>query len=99
MHYQRWNLYGRLHTVTNKGSGWTVDTLGYVRIWTGKWEYEHRLVAEKVLGKPLPPGAVVHHIDGDNMNNHPSNLVICPDQGYHRLIHTRMKAYEDNKNS
>ena len=97
MHYLRWIRYGRLHTIVNRGSGWTVNQSGYVMIWNGKWEYEHRLVAEKALGKPLPPDAVIHHVDGDSMNNRPSNLVVCPDQGYHRLLHIRMKEYEDNK--
>jgi hypothetical protein len=101
MHYLRWTRYGRLHTIVkNRGSGYTIDPRGYVAIWDGdKLEYQHRLIAEKALGKPLPKGAVVHHIDEDKANNHPSNLVICPDQTYHRLIHARMKAYEDNKDS
>jgi hypothetical protein len=54
------------------------DSCGYVR--------EHVLIAEKVLGKILPPKAVVHH--------HSSiQLVICQDQGYHRTLHRRTNAY------
>jgi endogenous inhibitor of DNA gyrase (YacG/DUF329 family) len=52
---------------------------------------EHVLVAEKALGKPLPKGAVVHHhnkITSDNRNN---NLVICQDQSYHNILHSRMR--------
>jgi hypothetical protein len=60
----------------------------------GKTKLEHVLVAELALGKPLPPGAQVHHWDRDRSNNAPSNLVICPDQAYHRLIHRRMAALE-----
>jgi hypothetical protein len=53
-----------------------------------------RIVAEKALGKPLPDGAEVHHVDGNGRNNDPSNLVICPDKSYHRLLHVRTAAFE-----
>jgi hypothetical protein len=56
--------------------------------------YEHTLVAEKALGKSLPFGAVVHHIDSNRQNNNPSNLVICQNHSYHRLLHCRMKVRE-----
>ena len=55
---------------------------------------DHILVAEKALGKFLPSGAVVHHVDGDRRNNHPSNLVICQDQAYHLLLHRRQRVVE-----
>jgi hypothetical protein len=38
--------------------------------------HEHRTAAEQVLGRVLVPGEVVHHIDGDKRNNHPSNLQV-----------------------
>jgi len=60
----------------------------------GRTKLEHVLVAERALGKPLPRGAQVHHWDRDRSNNAPSNLVICPDQAYHRLLHRRMAAME-----
>lgn len=60
----------------------------------GRTKLEHVLVAERALGKPLPPGAQVHHWDRDRSNNAPANLVICPDQAYHRLLHRRMAAME-----
>ena len=58
----------------------------------GELRGEHVLVAEKALGKPLPLGAIVHHVDGDGANNAHSNLVVCPDQGYHQLLHLRQRA-------
>jgi hypothetical protein len=60
----------------------------------GGYVGEHVLVAEKALGKFLPPGAVPHHHDGNRSNNSPSNLVICQDNSYHHLIHHRQRAYE-----
>lgn len=52
---------------------------------------EHLLVAERALGKPLPPKAVVHHVDEDKSNNRNGNLVICQDHTYHLLLHTRAR--------
>jgi hypothetical protein len=53
---------------------------------------KHIAVAEKALGRRLPPGAVVHHVDENGLNNEPTNLVICPDEAYHKLLHRRMRA-------
>lgn len=54
--------------------------------------YEHVLVASKALGKAIPKGAVVHHVNGLRGDNRPENLVICENEAYHKLIHARMKA-------
>lgn len=64
-----------------------------------KFTQESVLVAEKVLGKPLPPGAVVHHIDGNSLNNENGNLVICQDKAYHNRLHRRMRAKEISGNA
>lgn len=72
--------------------GTTIDKDGYVRVrGAGLFRLEHRLIAERALGRPLRAGEVVHHFDEDKTNNTPSNLLICTD-AYHRLIHARMDA-------
>lgn len=54
----------------------------------------HKLIVEKVLGRPLPEGAEIHHVDGNGLNNAHKNLVVCPDRAYHALLHRRTEAFE-----
>ena len=51
--------------------------------------HEHRVVAEQMLGRPLLPGEVVHHIDGNKRNNAMSNLLVLPSQAAHARIHAK----------
>ena len=53
---------------------------------------EHRIIAEKVLRKALPPGVVVHHLDKNRTNHENNNLVICENGAYHHLLHVRQRA-------
>lgn len=56
-------------------------------------------IAERALGKPLPKGVHIHHVDGNDKNNERSNLVICPSAAYHKILHVRTKALEACSNS
>jgi hypothetical protein len=47
----------------------------------------HRVMAEKLLGRPLMRGEVVHHRDGDKRNNTWKNLEVLPSQSQHARIH------------
>jgi hypothetical protein len=40
----------------------------------GRYVYEHRLIMEQKLGRLLAYNEVIHHIDGNKMNNDPNNL-------------------------
>jgi len=54
---------------------------------------EHVLVMELILGRFLRKGEVVHHIDGNKLNNFPLNLKLFKN----RLEHIRFHANERRK--
>lgn len=97
MHYQRWWKHGDPETMRRapNGAGHVCKTNGYKLICiNGIPQREHIAIAEKAMGRPLPPKAEVHHVDGDKANNAPTNLVVCPDRAYHMLLHLRQRAYD-----
>ena len=51
------------------------------------WRYEHQIVAEQLLNRPLLPNEIVHHIDFDKTNNKPANLYVYANDHYHRVVH------------
>ena len=56
------------------------DRHGYVR--------EHRFIMERYLGRYLQPNEIIHHLDGDGLNNAISNLQIML-----KCDHDRMNIY------
>lgn len=72
-------------------NGRTVDKGGYVLVKcpdhpaanSGGYVREHRLIAEKILGRYLTDTEVVHHRDDDPGNNDPSNLFVYETNGKH----------------
>lgn len=59
---------------------------------SGPRKYRHRVIAADTIGRPLPPRACVHHVDGDGRNNTRRNLVICQSSAYHNLLHARQRV-------
>jgi len=81
-------MAGTRNLVKNK---WRKGGGGYVQ--------EHVAVVEEVLGRRLPAGAEVHHVDLDPTNNRKDNLVVCPSHAYHMLLHQRTRALKECGNA
>ena len=93
MHYTRWRRHGDpLVRSFVPGEG-TLSTGGYRKVFLPDhpdahghgYVYEHRLVWWEAHG-PIPEGYIVHHVDGDELNNALENLM-CVTPAEHRAIH------------
>lgn len=105
MHYQRWKAKGaesgvvvaassrRGELTVSNGYGYRRGPAPYSGPRKFKYVKESIRLAELALGKPLPAGAEVHHVDEDKRHDVPWNLVICESRAYHLLLHMRRAAY------
>jgi hypothetical protein len=55
----------------------------------GNWIPIHKLVMTLKMGRPLRPGEIVHHRDGNKLNNALDNLSIS-DNSVHKSVHQKM---------
>jgi hypothetical protein len=78
--------------------GRTVTPDGYVLVRVGVdhhlsdvrgYAYEHRIVAETMLGRRLLENEEVHHDDENRQNNSPGNLIICGCHAEHMIHHRK----------
>lgn len=71
-----------------------INAYGYVMVRVGKRAYrlEHRMIAERILGRPLRENEHVHHINCDRTDNRNENLLICTRE-YHNALHARMRKH------
>ena len=62
--------------------------------WKG-FVYEHILVAERDLKRPIKDDEDVHHLDFNRANNTPSNLIVL-EKSQHTKLHTHYRKLNPN---
>ena len=78
--------------------GW-INSQGYNMIYkNGKEIREHRLSAEEALGVPIPEDILVHHIDGNKLNNDVLNLQLITREEHPKVHYTGVPRTQEVKN-
>lgn len=100
-----WNSGKKIpHISGNKSKSWKggryISSDGYWMVYCGnndtniKWKNyrkEHLVIAEQKLKRKLKKGEIVHHLDGDKLNNNPENLEILSSEKEHRILHNQLE--------
>ena len=78
-----WNIYRRLVTKNVAYVYIAPDHPFFCMVRRASRVLEHRLVMAEHIGRSLKVGEVVHHIDGNRLNNNINNLMLLPSPAHH----------------
>lgn len=95
-HYQRFKKHGD-PLINKRNTRVVTGENSYGHIYTkvnGVTKAAHVRIVESVIGRNLVGTEIVHHVDGNPGNNNNANLVVCPSQAYHFLLHRRQRALD-----
>lgn len=73
-------------------------SLGYKKLTiNGRRILEHRYIVEKSIGRKLKPNEIIHHLDGNKLNNSLNNLIITNQNNHITTFHNnRPKIFDWN---
>ena len=74
-----------------KAGYWTVYNPTHPRAMNIGRVWEHILVVEEHIGRPVTKSEPIHHIDFNGLNNDISNLYLCASNSEHRRLHISLQ--------
>jgi len=86
-----------LYEKTKAGIKFKINNRGYVEIHTkyhpladkAGYVFEHRIIAERMLGRFLKSNEIVHHKNRIRWDNRPENLEVCESAAEHGIKHRK----------
>ena len=68
---------------------WMICIPEHPRAVSCNYMYEHILIAEQMLGRPLLKGEEIHHMGRKDDN---TRIKVCRNRAHHMLLHMRLRA-------
>lgn len=92
--YEKQRLHNKNPNMPYKSKLSMTVSNGYLVCNIGGLKRISRLIMEEAIGRKLLKNEVVHHIDGNGLNNSIGNLMVFPNNGIHTAYHNRLLAFK-----
>jgi len=77
------NTFCKSSPIGKRSINKTIPNYWQIKIAKGTWVKEHRYLMEKHIGRKLKPKEIVHHKDGNSLNNSLENLELVTNSSEH----------------